>query len=478
MQLLDFSAALIDPEAIKAAGYAGVIGYVSESRPGANFGAKPLRRDYCDRLRAEGLEIVSNYQYGKGSTSDWFGGYDGGCRHAEIALRLHYEAGGPDRRPIYAPVDANPDLGQWNTYIAPFLRGWASVVGLEWTGMYGNARCIDWALEDDAARWFWQHNWSGDPASNGHHAAAHLHQIEIDKRTVGGVGVDVNEVLKPDYGQWSADRPIGDSVKPDFLELDETDVSPNCSPRGGSKPIWFLLHTQEGNGTAQSLAGFLQNPNSGVSYHYTVDNDEVVDVVDTDLSSWSVLNANPRAINLCFAGSRAGWSRQQWLDNMGPAIDIAAYLAVKDCRRYGIPPRVITPDELGRGEAGIADHYAITAGLGIGTHTDVGDGFPWDAFTAAVAKYAGTQPNGADMAFLDETITNWAGHTVSVRDVLKYVDQYNGLILDQLVGPGARERAGEPTRWDALGGNTVVEALALIGEKLGLEGFGLEGDTK
>jgi hypothetical protein len=159
MKLLDFSAALIDPRAIKDAGYAGVIGYFSESRPGTNFGAKPLRKDYCDRLRAAGLEIVSNYQYGKGDTSDWYGGYDGGARHAETALRLHRDAGGPENRPIYAPVDANPSLEQWDTFIAPFLRGWASVVGLEWTGMYGNSRCIEWALEDGVATWFWQHFW-------------------------------------------------------------------------------------------------------------------------------------------------------------------------------------------------------------------------------------------------------------------------------------------------------------------------------
>ena len=29
-----------------------------------------------------------------------------------------------------------------------------------------------------------------------------LHQVEIDKRNVGGVGVDVNHILKPGFGQW------------------------------------------------------------------------------------------------------------------------------------------------------------------------------------------------------------------------------------------------------------------------------------
>ncbi|GAA5044552.1 DUF1906 domain-containing protein [Nocardia callitridis] len=202
-ELVDFSAALIEPQAIKDAGYVGVIGYFSDSRPGSNFGAKPLRKDYCDRLRAIGLEVVSNYQYGKGDTADWMGGYDAGVRHARTAVDYHRAAGGPECRPLYAPVDANPTLEQWNSLIAPFLRGWASVVGPEWVGVYANARCIDWAVEDGVARWFWQHNWSGDPALNGDHPAAHLHQIRVDDDQIDGVGIDVDTVLREDYGQWS-----------------------------------------------------------------------------------------------------------------------------------------------------------------------------------------------------------------------------------------------------------------------------------
>src|SRR5690606_20154819 len=121
-------------------------------------------------------------------------------------------------------------------------------------------------------------------------------------------------------------------------EINEIGVSPNWHSREGAPVLWWLLHTQEGNGTAESLANYLQNPNSGVSYHYTIDNSvTVVDVIATDVASWSVLDANNRSINLCFAGSRAAWSRQQWLDNMGRAIDVAAYLAVQDSRSYGFP---------------------------------------------------------------------------------------------------------------------------------------------
>lgn len=465
MRLLDFSAALIDPEDIRAAGYGGAVLYMSDRRPGAEWmKAKPATKAYCDSLRAFGLEIVSNYQYGKDETSDWKGGYDAGVHHAKIALAYHLAAGGPPNRPIYAPVDSNPSLKEWNSQIAPFLKGWASVIGLEWTGMYGNARCIDWALEDGVATWLWQHNWSGDASINGHHPAAHIHQIEIDKRRVAGVGVDVNITLKPDFGQWSAATSRGAVNKPDYTEIDR--MGNSGSSRHGARVTNFLLHTQEGNGTAESLANYLNNPGNGASYHYTLRDRVVVDVVDTDLASWSVLDANPYTINLCFAGSRASWSRDEWLA-IRDDIRIAAWLAVQDARKYGFDTHVIAPPYERRD--GISDHRYVTDVLGYGTHTDVGPHFPWDVFSADVADFSNTPQIGAGMAFLDETFTNWAGHTVSVRDALKYIDQYNGLILDQLVGPGARERDGEPTRWPELGNRTAIEALAAILTDLGIK---------
>ena len=178
--------------------------------------------------------------------------------------------------------------------------------------------------------------------------------------------------------------------KPQFTEIEAW--SQNTSPRSGAKIDLFLLHTQEGgDGDALALARWMNGNN--VSYHYTVSTNDVnnvmvCDVVDTDLASWSVLSANPRSINLCFAGSKAAWSRQEWLANEN-AIEVAAYLAVQDCRKYGIPITVITPP-YASGRAGITDHNYVTKVLGDGTHTDVGPNFPWDVFAAAVAKCSGT----------------------------------------------------------------------------------------
>lgn len=173
-----------------------------------------------------------------------------------------------------------------------------------------------------------------------------------------------------------------------MIEIDQTGVSPNSSQRWGAKVRLFVLHTQEGDGTAQSLANYLQNANSGVSYHYSIDNRTCIDVVDTDRYSWSVLNANPYTINLCFAGSRASFDRATWVGNYGAAIDYAAFLFVQDAKKYGIDARTLTWDEIRAGHSGGTDHRGITEGLRIGDHTDVGPNFPWDLYRAAIDKYA------------------------------------------------------------------------------------------
>lgn len=100
MRLIDFAARKISPVDIKAAGYDGVVAYVSESRPGASFGAKPLTRDYADSLRAAGLHVVSNYQFGKPGgavPSDFSRGFVGGS--PTPARRCGYTPRPGDRTP-------------------------------------------------------------------------------------------------------------------------------------------------------------------------------------------------------------------------------------------------------------------------------------------------------------------------------------------------------------------------------------------
>ena len=182
--------------------------------------------------------------------------------------------------------------------------------------------------------------------------------------------------------------PVGSNVEaapvvppPPFTELDHMTGGGRSSR---TRPIQnWLFHTEEGNSNAEQLAAYCNGDNN-VSYHYTIRDGIVCDVVDTDYASWSVLDANVFSINLCFAGSRAGWSRDEWLKREND-IEIACYLAVQDCHKYDFSTEVIAPPY--HQAQGIADHKYVTECLGIGTHTDCGPNFPWDVVQGYVLKY-------------------------------------------------------------------------------------------
>lgn len=225
-QLIDFAAHQIPAQAIRAAGYSGVINYVSMSRPGSSFGAKPITRPYADSLTAAGLVIVSNYQYGKpGGTapSDFRRGYAGGIADARTAWQLHTAAGGAQGAPIFFTIDEDINRDTWNRLALQWFRGINAVLGVQRTGVYGGIKVCQWAATDGVIgasstpghRWAWQTRaWSGNQV----YPAAVLYQRIVSTASnpgprVGGFEVDVNDVLAPDCGQWNlhqSSRPNGD----------------------------------------------------------------------------------------------------------------------------------------------------------------------------------------------------------------------------------------------------------------------------
>lgn len=431
---VDFAARSIDPAAIKAAGHTAVLVYVAPSRPGADFGAKPVTKDYADRLKAVGLEIVSIWQYGKPGNaqapSDWTTGYDGGQRMGRRAREIHSAAGGSDRCPIFFAVDEDIGLDDWNDGAVDFFRGVNDSIGQEWTGIYGSSKVCAWAIEDgvigrtsEGRYWAWQTRaWSGNRLDT---PEAVLYQRVIDTPSnpgplIDGSSVDVNDILAADFGQWSINRTATQGERivtaPAYTELDR--MGNSRSDRWGARITNFLLHTQEGNGTAESLAEYLNNPANGVSYHYTLKDGIVCDVVDTDYASWSVLDANSQTINLCFAGSRASWSREEWMA-IEDDLRIAAWLAVQDAKKYGFATDVIAPPYTRRD--GISDHKYVTECLGIGTHTDVGWNFPWGVFASHVREFTGGAPADGEIG-AKAAESPWLGSRLGPEGELKTAD--------------------------------------------------------
>jgi Domain of unknown function (DUF1906) len=218
-KLIDFAERRIPADQIKAAGYDGVVNYVSLSRPGANFEAKPITREYADSLRAVGLQIVSNFQYGKPGwpdPSDFTRGYDGGVADARAALGLHNAAGGTSSAPIFFSVDDNIDAGAWSDLAVKWFQGINSVLGVERTGVYGDSQVCGWAIKDGVIghsttpgfRWAWQTKaWSNGQRE----PAAVLYQGVVNGPSnpgplLGGINVDVDDVLAADFGQWDLGR--------------------------------------------------------------------------------------------------------------------------------------------------------------------------------------------------------------------------------------------------------------------------------
>src|SRR3984885_13264734 len=212
IRLIDFAERRIPPDQIKSAGYAGVVNYVSEARPGANFEAKPITREYADALRAAGLHIVSNFQYGKPGwpdPSDFTRGSDGGVADAQTALRLHAAAGGSNSAPIFFSVDDDIGLDTWNSLAVNWFRGINSVLGVQRTGIYGHFQACGWAIRDGVIgnsstagyRWAWQtKTWSHGQSE----PKAVLYKGALNSAfnlgpPLGDTNVDVDEVLATDF---------------------------------------------------------------------------------------------------------------------------------------------------------------------------------------------------------------------------------------------------------------------------------------
>lgn len=64
-------------------------------------------------------------------------------------------------------------------------------------------------------------------------------------------------------------------------------------------------------------------------------------------------------------------------------------------------------------------------------------------------------------------------------EMLAWGDHKTGKAIDQLGGPKTRDRKDDTvTGWDQLGGRSIVDALAVIGQTLGIPGFKTSGGEK
>jgi N-acetyl-anhydromuramyl-L-alanine amidase AmpD len=85
-------------------------------------------------------------------------------------------------------------------------------------------------------------------------------------------------------------------------------------------------------------------------------------------------------------------------------LENAANAAAQYCLKYDIPIRHLADDELEAGEKGIVGHVQASRVYKKSTHTDPGQGFPWDHFLARVTQHHADRLRKASQTRVAETV--------------------------------------------------------------------------
>lgn len=176
---------------LKAAGKRFAMRYVG---PFCDNSPKGLTPAEATALEAAGLSIVYLVE---GTASGALLGRAQGISDATSALAYVRKYRWPTDRPFYVAVDFDCTPAQWPAVVA-YLQGFASVVGLNQTGVYGGIRVMQWAARDKVASWFFQtYAWSAGLW----YAGNHVRQYDNGVQVAGG-DVDLCTAMVDDYGQW------------------------------------------------------------------------------------------------------------------------------------------------------------------------------------------------------------------------------------------------------------------------------------
>ena len=224
--------------------------------------------------------------------------------------------------------------------------------------------------------------------------------------------------------------------------------------------IWSVIHTVECSDDTppDNVAKWQQDTNNNSSYNVLFGTDgRTVRSNDDDYSPWSSGMPGNR---LGIHGSAIGYAsrtREQWMKFPKQLESIAQWLATNH-REYGIPLRELTVDEVRRYVPGVTTHaiywQAIGKAQGMDVRTDPGDGFPMDVVIKRAKEIINPETQETKVKTVSEAQYN---------ELVKLLN----LILDQLVGHPGLKFPG----WSQLGGRTLVDAVAAIGESLNVEGM-------
>jgi hypothetical protein len=189
-QLVDYSFSHPAPSVIKAAGYVGVMRYIS---PGSN--TKNLSPAERDGLHAAGLSIGLVWESSAGRAGQGLAAGIADSRAAEAAAGV---LGYPSGCPIFYAVDSG---ALSPAVVQPYFQGLVRTASRYPVGVYGSASVVD-AMP---TLYKWQTAaWSGGVRS----AQAHLYQLTSPSKIAG---TDVNNLLNP-FPMWGGTTTVSSPI--------------------------------------------------------------------------------------------------------------------------------------------------------------------------------------------------------------------------------------------------------------------------
>jgi N-acetyl-anhydromuramyl-L-alanine amidase AmpD len=160
------------------------------------------------------------------------------------------------------------------------------------------------------------------------------------------------------------------------------------TPKGTRRTVRELvihaMDAPEKGNTAESCAEYFRIVERKASAHICVDANSVVQCVwDNDIA-YGAPGCNHDGIQLELAGY-AAQSDEEWHDEYSMAtLQEAARAAAYYVRKYALPIRKLSVEELRAGARGIVGHDTVTAAYHESDHTDPGPHFPWAEFLGMV----------------------------------------------------------------------------------------------
>ncbi len=170
--------------------------------------------------------------------------------------------------------------------------------------------------------------------------------------------------------------------------------------RAGYSVQYLVTHYTAGSERSSApMNGALydRSRTDGTSTHYFVGSGldgqpPVVQCVETsDRANACFFWGNRLGVQYELCGTQQ--TREQWLDLASDAtLWNAAKQMARDCKKYGLPVRKLTPAEMLAGQRGICGHADVTLAYGLGDHMDPGAQFPWDVLLSRIAHFLAPPP--------------------------------------------------------------------------------------